>query len=299
MENELNILAHKGGFNLALRHFKLVNRYVSEISEGANLADLVNKSLDNGELKRYQIKAILNSLLIEKFNYQSLSHNLLYNIEDSKEISDTLSKWNNIQLVVAYHDPQTGLVVINPKIKRQLDDAMPLIRDELMVIYTGYIKEEVNHDILLSAIEDFIRVLYGEKVKPKKQYSIGIELKTPIEQQPEMVPVKRRVTPRYSIQVTNELFHNGNVEAWKKIVESYKYKHPDLDVLIWYDNERINDINSLFKWGKVKHGDLIFFSVAGENIKNVSKLQRYLFEGASPRFEVFLRGGIGQILDLF
>ena len=69
--------------------------------------------------------------------------------------------------------------------------------------------------------------------------------------------------------------------------------------MIWYDNERINDINALFKWGKVKHGELIFFSIAGENIKDVSKLQRYLFEGASPRFEVFLRGGIGQVLDLF
>jgi hypothetical protein len=101
------------------------------------------------------------------------------------------------------------------------------------------------------------------------------------------------------VQVTNELFHNGNVEAWKKIVESYKTKYYDLDVLIWYENERINDINALFKWGKVKHGGLIFFSVAGENIKDVSKLQRYFFEGASPRFEAFLKGGIGRVLDLF
>ena len=107
------------------------------------------------------------------------------------------------------------------------------------------------------------------------------------------------MTPRYSIQVTNELFHNGNVEAWKKIVESYKMKYFDLDVLVWYENERINDINALFKWGKVKHGGLIFFSVVGESIQDVSKLQRYLFEGASPRFEVFLRGGIGRVLDLF
>jgi hypothetical protein len=107
------------------------------------------------------------------------------------------------------------------------------------------------------------------------------------------------MTPRYSVQVTNELFHNGNVEAWKKIVESFTTTYSDLDVLIWYDNERINDINALFKWGKVKHGGLIFFSVAGENITDVSKLQRYLFEGASPRFEVFLRGGIGRVLDLF
>ena len=110
---------------------------------------------------------------------------------------------------------------------------------------------------------------------------------------------KRRMTPRYSVVVTNELFHNGNVEAWKRIIASYRQKYPTLDVLIWYDNERINDINALFKWGKVKHGTPILVSVVGDEIKDVSKLQRYLFEGASPRFEMFLKGSIDQNLDLF
>jgi len=49
------------------------------------------------------------------------------------------------------------------------------------------------------------------------------------------------------VNVTNELFHNGNVEAWKRIIDSYRYKYPALDVLIWYEGERINDINALFK----------------------------------------------------
>ena len=107
------------------------------------------------------------------------------------------------------------------------------------------------------------------------------------------------MTPRYSVVVTNELFHNGNVEAWKRIIESYKSKHSGLDVLILYENERINAINALFKWGKVKHGVPILVSVVGEDIKDVSKLQRYLYEGASPRFEMFLKGGPDTTLDLF
>jgi hypothetical protein len=110
---------------------------------------------------------------------------------------------------------------------------------------------------------------------------------------------KKRITPRYGVVVTNELFHNGNVEAWKRIIQSYRLKHEGLDVLIWYENERINDINALFKWGKVKHGTPIMVSVAGDNVAEVSKLQRYLYEGASPRFEMFLRGSIDQPLDLF
>ncbi len=59
-----------------------------------------------------------------------------------------------------------------------------------------------------------------------------------------------RMTPRYAVIVQNELFHNGNVEAWKRIIASYKANHPSLEVFIYYEQERILDINSLFKWGK-------------------------------------------------
>ncbi|MGI9256703.1 MAG: hypothetical protein ACR2PY_07190, partial [Salinispira sp.] len=101
------------------------------------------------------------------------------------------------------------------------------------------------------------------------------------------------------VLVTNELFHNGNVESWKRIIASYRSSYDDLDVLVYYDGERINDLNALFKWGKVKHGTPIRISVGGVHIKDVSKLRRYLFEGASPRFEVFLKGSIDQPLELF
>ena len=85
----------------------------------------------------------------------------------------------------------------------------------------------------------------------------------------------------------------------EKNIESFKASHPDLEVAIFYDNELINDINSLFKWGKVKSKSMIYFQVSGENIRNVSKLQKYLFEGASERFEQFLKLGVGKVLKLF
>lgn len=108
-----------------------------------------------------------------------------------------------------------------------------------------------------------------------------------------------RMTPMYAVLVRNELFHNGNVEAWKKIIESYRTKHPNLTVLVYYDGERITDLNALFKWGKVKHGNVIQFAVAGEDIRDVAKLQRYLAQGASPMFEAFLRGPVNSVLPLF
>jgi hypothetical protein len=110
-------------------------------------------------------------------------------------------------------------------------------------------------------------------------------------------PVK--MTPRYAVVVQNELFHNGNVEAWKRIIASYAASYPNLQVYIYYDGERILDINSLFKWGKVKHGSAIEFAVAGNEIKDVAKLQRYLAQGASHLFEAFLRGPVNNVLKLF
>ena len=114
-----------------------------------------------------------------------------------------------------------------------------------------------------------------------------------------VIPSNARMTPLYSIPVTNELFHNGNVEAWKRIINSYYAKNPGLEVIIFYEGERIHDINTLFKWGKVKHGSAILFAVAGKEIKDVAKLQRYLKQGASQRFEDFLKGPVNAILKLF
>ncbi len=110
---------------------------------------------------------------------------------------------------------------------------------------------------------------------------------------------KKRMTPMYSIPVTNELFHNGNVEAWKRIIQSYNHKYPGTEVFVFYEGERIHDINTLFKWGKVKHGSSIMIAVAGDTIQDVAKLQRYLRQGASPAFEAFLRFPVNTILNLF
>jgi hypothetical protein len=109
----------------------------------------------------------------------------------------------------------------------------------------------------------------------------------------------KRMTPMYSIPVTNELFHNGNVEAWKKIIQSYTTKYPGLEVYVFYEGERIHDINTLFKWGKVKHGSAILIAVAGADIRDVAKLQRYLRQGASQMFEAFLKAPVNTVLNLF
>ncbi|MEW5816174.1 MAG: hypothetical protein AB1798_12365 [Spirochaetota bacterium] len=138
-----------------------------------------------------------------------------------------------------------------------------------------------------------------EVPSPGKVSAAEIEAPKKEAPKPAQPSGKKIMTPMYSVPVTNELFHNGNVEAWKKIIASYEAKNPGCEVYVFYDGERIHDINTLFKWGKVKHGSSILFAVAGDNIKDVAKLQRYLKQGASSRFEDFLRFPVNTILNLF
>jgi hypothetical protein len=324
MENDLNLLSSRAGFNSALRHFKTVNAFAADMNDGYNLADVINQGLAEGTIERYQVRAVLSALLVDKFGYAYEAHNMVETVESVEKLIERVSKWGSLQIVLAYHHPQAGLFVINPKNESHWEESLPLIKDELVVVYVGSADGSLDAKTLEGAVEDVIKLIYGRSIKDKSAYLGEGKVKTsvspapspPRSQEPqgqgeqaeqqqapaEQAPSsgkKRRITPKYSVLVTNELFHNGNVEAWKRIIDSYKAKYPGLDVLIWYENERINDINSLFKWGKVKHGTPIMFSVVGEDIKGVAKLQRYLFEGASPRFEVFLKGGVGRTLDLF
>jgi hypothetical protein len=325
MENTLNLLSRRAGFNTALRHFKTVNEFAADVSEGYNLADVINEALEDGSLERYQIRAILNALLVDKLQYITRSHNLEKTIDNAEGIIDVASEWGKVHVILCYYHPQAGLFVINPANPAHWDGVLPLVEDEYMLLLVGPAVGNPDRKTLESAAKDFMKVLYGRTVKDDSAYQARRKVLNPAaavpsfdETQVAARPVapapageaptqpttqrggsRRRITPKYSVVVTNELFHNGNVEAWKKVIQSYKAKYPDLDVLIWYENERINDINSLFKWGKVKHGVPILFSVAGDEIKDVRKLQRYLYEGASPRFEAFLKGGYDQVLDLF
>jgi hypothetical protein len=152
-----------------------------------------------------------------------------------------------------------------------------------------------------SAAKEKAKTAAKKKAAPKSKSGAPAPVKkaAPVVQQVQSSGGPAKMTPRYAVVVQNELFHNGNVEAWKRIIASYKAKHPNLEVFIYYENERILDINSLFKWGKVKHGSAIEFAVAGSEIQDVAKLQRYLAQGASKMFEAFLHGPVNTVLKLF
>jgi hypothetical protein len=303
METVYYSLATKSKFNKGLNHFFAVNDVVSEVENGHNLADLIEKEIDEDNLAHDQILPIVGSVIKDKFNYSYDSFNIPATITDFIKITEETAKWTAIDILMVYYNPNGEIYLINPKNNSHWEKAGELTRDQLVVIYAKYIKSGEKVKLADEAIKAVEEMIAGKDVFINQEFiDHTITPRKPAKKEAaaqKAQPGKNRLTPKYSVLVTNELFHNGNVEAWKKIIESFKASHPDLEVTIFYDNELINDINSLFKWGKVKSKSYIYFQVSGENIRDVSKLQKYLFEGASVRFEQFLKLGVGKVLKLF
>jgi len=302
METTFYSLATKTNFNKALNHFYGVNDVVDEIESGRNFADAVNVMLAEGDLTVDQVLPMIGAIIKDKYQYSYDSYNVPVTINDFSKIVEETSKWTALDIILVYFTVNSEPFLINPKNMIHWERVREIVRDQLMVIYVKK-KKEPNPKVENDAINAIEEMMAGKDVFINKEFID--ETVTVREAKKQIAPAeaaaagKKNMTPKYAVTVTNELFHNGNVEAWKRIIESFKVSHPDLDVLIFHEGEKINDINSLFKWGKVKHGDPILFQVVGENIRNVSKLQKYLFEGASPRFEQFLKIAVGKVLNLF
>ncbi|MDR2184729.1 MAG: hypothetical protein LBO80_03540 [Treponema sp.] len=345
----LEVLSTRSGFNSAVRQIQKTMEIADNVGGSRNLGDLLFEMGDGG-VTGERVGLLLRMLLVDKLGYKTVSSNLASVVSDPAVLAKEFEKWKGVDLIVAYHHPDMGLLIANPKMAEELANFGILRRRELLVVYAGKFGTPAD-DLCVQAAQAAISLFEGEKrkvpaavyrgsftVKKLKQPAEEKPAKTPraartaaksragakraagrgrpaasavpVESQRVAAPVvtpaappvatgKVRMTPMYSVVVQNELFHNGNVEAWKRIVASYNAKYPELQVYIYYEGERILDINSLFKWGKVKHGSAIQFAVAGSDIKDVAKLQRYLIQGASHQFEAFLRGPVNSVLKLF
>jgi hypothetical protein len=328
----LEMLSTRSGFNSAVRHIKKVIE-ISGKAESSNLGDIIFE-MEDEELTGNKLGLLLSMLLVDKLGYKSASTNLSETVDDLTGLAKEFSKWNGIDLVAAYHHPELGFLIANPKVEDELAGFGELRKREMIVVYAGLQGGQTNEDCQKAA-QLALKLFEGDKVtvpasltkgkfiakkiskpkkaaeeKPVKAKTEAAKPKAGGKKTAAPAPAKKavaapassgtsRMTPRYAVVVQNELFHNGNVEAWKRIVASYKAKHPALEVFIYYEGERILDINSLFKWGKVKHGTAIEFAIAGSDIQDVAKLQRYLLQGASKMFESFLHGPVNSVLKLF
>jgi len=352
----LEVLSTRTGFNSAVRHMNKTIEISGTLGSNANLGDLLYERGDEN-LSGERSALLLRMLLVDKLGYKAVSSNLTSVTADLPALAEEFGKWKGVDLVAAYHHPDLGLLIANPKIAEELANFGILRKRELLVVYAGKGGAAADENCQKAA-EMAFSLFEGSKAKVPPEFLKGSFAakklrKTEAEAEEPARPARAagsrapkavkagkpakaaagrsvtvapapapresirvappvvtaaapaiskgpvRMTPMYSVVVSNELFHNGNVEAWKRIIASFNAKYPALQVFIYYDGERILDINSLFKWGKVKHGSAIMFAVSGNDIRDVAKLQRYLVQGASSQFEAFLRGPVNNVLQLF
>jgi hypothetical protein len=337
-------LATKDGFNTSVRHINRTLDLLDSCGDKDNIADQINTLLTLKEIEAEQVQSVVNMLLVEKWGYSVTSKNLASVAMNADAISSVMGKCKAVDVVIGYHHPDLGFLVLNPKNPESAPVIAGFRKNELVVLYAGDRKKgRATADKAKALLPVMIDLLEGHSVtmpaslmagfyafeapvKPAQKRASAPRAKAarpakvsavtapsvaqPISQAstPAAIqapaplaapPAQSKMSAMVSVVVSNELFHNGNVEAWKRIIRSYNAKYPNLQVLVYYDGERIVDINTLFKWGKVKHGSCIQFAVAGENIQDLAKLSRYFRQGASPQFEAFLHGSPDTVMNLF
>ncbi|UTC78775.1 hypothetical protein E4O04_12530 [Treponema sp. OMZ 799] len=339
MTNFFVPLAKKTDFNVSVKHIQSVIEILEDCDPKENIADKINLMIREQTIKPEQVRAILSVSLLDKWNYKVVSENLKFILDDASSFVAEVAKWTGIDLVFGYDHPDLGFIVINPKNPAAAQVIQGFRKNELLLIFVGKQDKGTVDAGLADSVISAIHKLFEKKacsvpasvkagpfiyVEPKKAVTVKVKkavAKRPGKKAPApSAPVAKaqassvpshlerpsavstgpkKMSQLVSVPVSNELFHNGNVEAWKRIIRSYTAKYQDAEVMVYYDGERIVDINTLFKWGKVKHGSTIQFSVSAQEINDLSKLSKYFRQGASPMFEAFLRGSPDTVLNLF
>ena len=317
VKNNYYSLARREDVNIAVRYILAINDIIEECSETNNIADIISEMIEEKRLKEEEVKPILSSLLLDKWSYKVTSLNLLQALRNPENFIEEISKWVGFDIVLGYEHPELGFLAINPKNPSSKIVLETFKKNELLTIYVGLQNKGTISDKLTTALfKTIISLIENRKTTPPKEVLNG-KFKYIEKKQGKLSKTKKvkenkeknkisssstgqlKMSHLVSVVVSNELFHNGNVEAWKRVIASYCAKYPNAKVVIFYEGEHIANINTLFKWGKVKHGSSIQFAVISDVHKDLSKLSKYLREGASPRFEAFLHGTPDTILALF
>lgn len=303
--NEYSEFSSKENYNKAIRHFKAVKKIVSATEAGWNACDFIEQYSESLNIHESQIPAIFKSVLIEKCNYACKSVNIRN--ESGPEISLLTKGWDKAEICAAYYPLSGGALFFNPCEEEKLNRLVPFEKNSLFVFYCKNKISIENSAKTLNVFTDIFLgksreipedIFFSKTIAPLKESKKVIEKKESIAL-PAKVASKSKEGVRVAVLVTNELFHNGNLEAWKKIIASYNAIYPQHKVNVYYDQELIHDLNALFEWGKVKTGTNIYFSISGDGSPDVVKLKKYLSEGASPRFKKFLGGAPNAVLSLF
>jgi hypothetical protein len=277
------LLSARPAFNAAVRHIKKAVGILNDLEGGENFADALGRRRG---LSREDSLSLLGLLLVDKLGYTALSANPPGFAGDLPALAAELRSWK-ADLVAVFHDPPF-LGILNPKDAGQLAALGRPFPRELLVVYAG--GAGLSRELAAAAARTALALLGGEHpdIPPELRHN-GTEKKAAAGGPPPK-PGARLC----SVRVTNELFHYGNVEAWKRVIGEYEKTHPGCKVRVYYDGEPVRDMNALFTWGKAPWGSVIRFAVfppvPGGAVRDVAKLRRRLAQASSRDFEPLLGG---------
>jgi hypothetical protein len=279
-------------FNAAVRHIKKALGVLDALEGGENFADALRLPLCRG-LSNADALSLMRLLLVDKLGYAALSANPSGFAGDIPALAAEFDRWA-VDLVAAFHDPRF-LGIVNPKNAEQLAALGRPFPRELLVVYAGGARGDVPRELGAKAARTALALLSGACPEISPELRAGStragapKKKTPLNVRTEAP----RTTPLCSVEVTNELFHYGNVEAWKRVIGEYENTHPGCKVHVYYDGEPVRDMNALFTWGKARSGSVIRFAVVSSGagaIRDIAGLRRCLAQASSRDFQPLLGG---------
>jgi hypothetical protein len=293
------LLSARGAFNAAVRHIKKALGILDLLEGGGNFADALrlSRSLSNTETL-----SLLRLLLVDKLGYAALSANPSGFAGDLPALAGEFAGWKAVDMVAVFHDPRF-LGVVNLKNAGQLAALGRPLPRELLTVYAGG-AWDLPRELSLTAARTALALLSGAvpEIPPelRERGKGGMKKNAP----PVKPPGEPRRTPLYSVRVSNELFHYGNVEAWKRVIGEYENAHPGCKVCVFFGGEPLLDLNALFTWGKAPWGSVIQFCVAsngapGSAIRDIPRLRRRLAEASGRNFEPLLGGSAAGGLSLW
>jgi len=255
------------------------------LQQGVNPADIIGILETAGKLPADLVVSLLHHALVKSDAYRCTSINLPQSPPAWQDLLAAASSIPGFDSVIAYHESEENLRLINPRAPDHSIVTRPLLPGSLVVIYARSVprRDPDSEKMFLARL----RSLLSSPIGP------------PENREREDSPLPLRKSPRYAVQVTNEFFHHGNVEAWQNIIAHYLEKHPESKIHIFHDNRPVHRISKLFEWGRVSVGDVIHFTVTASDFRTVAKLKKYLSMGASPRYLPFIKKHRYDHLNLF
>jgi len=192
-----------------------------------------------------------------------------------------LKKFTGFKFILLLPRPE-HLVWIEPG---RIETRTPLKPFELLLIYIGVADPQaVGYETsVLSQITSLIR----------QGSPISLDRLTSEPAAPNWTPKTRQgpKSPIYSIELSNNLLHHGNVEALTKIITDFEETFPLLELKLYFEGELVEDLFSLFGWTRLKKGDHLEVQIEGPGFYDLAHLRGLLGRALSPAFQALILPG--------